>query len=112
MKCCDLYAGKLRHSITFQQMQKTPDGVGGFTRAWVDVATVHAFVNPLSGNERWQSQRVEANTTHRIFIRYRSGITPEMRVNFGGRIMQVVAVLNLEERNKWLEIQAVEGEVT
>lgn len=112
MKCCDLYAGKLRHSVAFERSVKTPDGAGGFNRTWETAATVRAMVTPLSGNERWQSQRVEANTTHRIFIRYRSDINTELRVNFGGRIMQVVAVLNIEERSKWLEIQAIEGEAT
>lgn len=112
MKCCDLYAGMLRHSIEWQQEQTTPDGMGGQTRAWATVATVRAFIKPTTGNERWHAMRTEANVTHRIFMRYRSDLTPAMRIVYNGRAFQVKAVLNIEERNKWLEVHATEGQVT
>lgn len=114
MKCCDLSAGKLRHSVNFETPTSTPDGYGGSSVAWdtVTPVTVRAFIKPMSGNERWQSQRLETNITHRIFIRYRSDLTSEMRINYGGRLMQVKALINIEERNKWFEIHAVEGKST
>ena len=112
MKCCDLYAGKLRHSIEWQKEQTVPDGAGGVTRSWVKVTDARALVNPMTGNERWQSMRTEANITHKIFMRYTTGLTPAMRIVFNGRAFQVKAILNIEERNKWLEIHATEGQAT
>ena len=56
--------------------------------------------------------RLEANTTHRIFIRYRDDFDTSDRINYAGRLMQIRAVINIEENNKWLEIYADEGAKT
>lgn len=112
MKCCELTPGMLRHSITWQEEVKTPDSGGGYSKTWQDVATDKAMVKPLRGNERWQSQRIESNITHRIFMRYKANRLPSMRIVFKSRIFQVKAILNIEERNRWYEIEAIEGEAT
>jgi SPP1 family predicted phage head-tail adaptor len=114
MKCCDLTAGKMRSVITFETPTRTPDGYGGYSVVWDAVAaiTAKAMIKPISGAEVWQAYRLESNITHRIFTRYRAGITPEMRINFGGRIMQMSPPINIEERNRWFEIHAVEGKAT
>ena len=112
MKCCELHAGKLRHTIEWQNEQTTPDGMGGESRQWVTLTTDKAWVKPTTGNERWFAMRTEANITHRIYTRYRSDVTPTMRIVFDGRPLQVKAVLNIEERDKWIEIHAIEGQAT
>lgn len=56
--------------------------------------------------------RIEANVTHRIFIRYRSDILTSDRINYNGRLMQIRALINIEERNRWIEIYADEGQAT
>ena len=112
MKCCDLIPGKLRHQITIEREQSASDGAGGSTITWDAVASPRAFIKPMSGGERLQAMRLEATVTHRIFIRYRSDLLTSDRVNYKGRLMQIRALINLEERNRWLEIYADEGEVT
>lgn len=112
MKCCDLTAGKLRHSIIWQEKIGTPDEGGGQTYTTNDVVTVRAWVKPVSTNERFFAQRVESDITHKIFLRFRTDINPAMRINLGGRLFQVKGIMNLEEQNKWLEVSAVEGEAT
>ena len=112
MKCCDLTAGKLRHSIAFERETRTADGGGGSTIVWAKIAAVSAFVKPMSGSESVQAQRLDARITHRVFIRYRNDLLTSDRINFGGRLMQIRALINLEERNKWLEIHAEEGVAT
>jgi SPP1 family predicted phage head-tail adaptor len=79
---------------------------------WVDHLTTKAYVKPTSGNERFFAMRTEANITHRIYIRYRAGILPNMRVNYDGRLMEIKSVIDIDERKKWLEIGAVEGQAT
>jgi SPP1 family predicted phage head-tail adaptor len=112
VKCCDLYAGKLRHSIVFERETRTADGAGGSSIVWGTVATVRAFVRPMSGSESVHAQRLEARITHRVFIRYRNDLLTSDRISFGGRLMQIRALINLEERNRWLEIHAEEGVAT
>lgn len=112
MKCCDLYAGKLIHSITVQRAVLTPDGAGGNTRSWIDVMTARAFVKPISGSERMYAMRIEANTTHKIYMRYTAALLTSDRIIFKGRTLEVNAVINIEERDRWLEVHAVEGVAT
>lgn len=110
MKCCDLTAGKLRHVIDIERETKTPDGIGGSYLDWSVVASPRAYIKPMSGGERFHAMRIEANITHRIYIRYQTGLREGDRINFNGRLMQIRALINLEEKNRWLEIYADEGQ--
>lgn len=112
MKCCDVTPGKLRNLITIEREQSVSDGAGGSTITWSTVATPRAFIKPMSGGERLQAMRLEATVTHRIFIRYRSDLLASDRINYKGRLMQIRALINLEERDRWLEIYADEGVAT
>jgi SPP1 family predicted phage head-tail adaptor len=112
MKCCDITPGSLRNRIKIQRQTFTPDGLGGGTNAWADYAEIRAFIKPISGSERLYSQRLEANVTHRIFIRYRADLSTTDRIAYKGRLMQIRALINLEESNRFIEIYADEGVAT
>lgn len=113
MKCCDLTSGMLRHVVDFQSQGKTSDGQGGNVLAWQTFAPgVRGFLKPLSGRERLQAGRLEANVTHLFYTRYRADIKAEHSLLYGTRRMQVRTVINVEEANKWLEISLEEGVTT
>lgn len=112
MKCCDITPGSLRHRIKIQRQTYVADGAGGGTNTWADYVELRAFIKPMSGNEKLYSMRLEAEVTHRIFIRYRDDLTTTDRINFNGRLMQIRALINLEEANKFIEIYADEGVAT
>lgn len=97
-------AGKLRHRVTIQQLVKTDDGYGGIVEAWQDVATVWAAVEPLRGSERYRAQQVQAELGHKVTMRYRAGIKPQMRLLYNGRVLEVEAVIDVEEHHRWLEL--------
>ncbi len=109
MKCCDIQAGMLRHRVQLQRQQRTPDGIGGFDIEWTTYATVSAYIAPLSGTETVVAMQIQDSTTHRLYIRYRAEILPEDRVLFGERTFNIRSVLNLEERNRFIEMRAEEG---
>ena len=96
--------GKLRHRITIQEKVTVPDGYGGVTSTWKDVATVWSSVEPLKGRELYAAQQVKAELTHRIRIRYMSGIKPEMRIAFDNRSFDIEAIIDPEERHESLEL--------
>ena len=109
MKCCDLTAGMLRHSIAIERETDTPNDSGGQSIVWATQYTLKAFIKPKSGNERVRGMQLESPLTHSVFIRYIIGILPDDRINFGGRLFQIRAVLNIEERNRWIELLCEEG---
>lgn len=112
MKCCDITPGSLRNRIKIQRETYTPDGLGGGSKTWADYAEIRAFIKPTSGSERLYSMRLEANVTHRIFIRYRDDLKTSDRISYKGRFMQIRALINLEEANRFIEIYADEGVAT
>lgn len=101
-------AGELRRRITLEQETRTSDGGGGSAQTWAPFATVYAKVAPLTGTEAGVASQVGSAVTHRVEIRYRAGVTSKMRINYGGRILNVRAVLNIEERNRELHLMCEE----
>jgi SPP1 family predicted phage head-tail adaptor len=53
--------------------------------------------------------QLQERVSHKITIRFRSGITAKMRIKFGTRMFNIRSVINIEERSRWIEIMADEG---
>lgn len=105
-----MQAGKLRKRIAIVSNKNNQETTYGQNKPDpVTVATVWGSIEPLSGRELMRAQEIVASVTHRVRIRYRSGIEPSMHVVCHDRTLGIEAVLNLEERNRELELLCVEG---
>ena len=109
MKCCEITAGKLRHRISIQRKVSNDDGMGGGVMSWQEIKSTRAMITPLSGRESLQAQRIEAETTHRLYMRYFADLEQADKVVYDGRDFNIKAIINIEERNKYLELQCKEG---
>lgn len=111
MKCCDLNSGKLKEPVTFQRKTLTSDGAGGMTQTWttISAAPTRAYVLPISGSERYASDRVEATVRLRLVVRYTSGLLESDRVQIRNRIHNIRFIDNIEFANKWLQIDVDGG---
>ena len=101
--------GELRHRLTLQQPVRTADGGGGADVAWTDVADLWASVEPLSGRETLAAERAQAIVSHRIRLRYRTGVASEMRFKLGTRLFNIRSVIDEGERRRWLVCLCEEG---
>ena len=101
-------AGRLNKRVTLQSATAARDGHGQPVETWADVATTWAAVEPIRGREYFAAQQVTAETTHRITLRYRSGVSPQWRVVFGSRTFRIESVINPLEKNERLELMCVE----
>ncbi|MCP4704012.1 MAG: phage head closure protein [candidate division Zixibacteria bacterium] len=104
-------AGQLRHTISIQEQTDVADGMGGFTTSWADISgmdAIPAAIWPLSAKESIEAMKLELVVSHKIRIRYRSGITAKNRILFGSRVFDVVSLINNDERNISLDMLAVE----
>jgi SPP1 family predicted phage head-tail adaptor len=81
-----LKEGRLRHRITLQRpgMDQDPD-TGDVVPGWEDVAEVWAEIAPLSVREYLAADAKQSEVTTRITIRYRDGITPDLRIYHAGK---------------------------
>lgn len=77
-----LAAGRLRHRISIQKPKNTQDpATGNIVTRWIDVATdVPAAIEPLSVREFIASQQMQSEISTRIVIRFREGLTADMRI--------------------------------
>lgn len=104
-------AARLNRRLTLQEPTEADDGAGGVTFGWSDVATVWAEITPLRtpNGEVLFAGKVEQRGTHRITLRYRSGLHPSMRIQYGTRLFNIRRITNVNEANVLLEIDAEEG---
>lgn len=105
-------ASRLNKRITLQEPDDTADGAGGVTKGWSDFASVWAEITPYAGNETLQALQIIGTTTHRITIRYVSGVATSMRIAYGSRIFNIRAIANPEEAYEVLVLEAEEGVAT
>jgi len=106
-----LRAGNLRHRIAIQTETSVSDGMGGFTLSWANVenmGSVPAAIWPLSAKENLDAMKLEQQITHKIRIRYQSGITSKNRIVFGSRTFNIISILNYEERNRSFDLLCLE----
>ncbi len=102
-------SSRLRHRLTLQQETRTTDQAGGYTRGWQNVADLWAEITPLSGKEKLFAGQLQSEITHKIIVRYRSGVTAGMRFIYESRAFNIRYVSNVSEADEMLEILAQEG---
>lgn len=100
--------GKLRHRVTLQKQINTQNDYGAFVTTWQDIATVWAEIKPISGREYFEANQVHSEVTTQIWLRYRDGIEPTMRVAHNGKQYEIVSVLNYQGLNKTLQLMCKE----
>lgn len=106
--------GSLDKRVTVLRFARERDAAGGFVdvwpaSGWAQVCTRWARVEPVRGRTYFEAQQARANVTHRITMRYVEGVTPDMTINYGGRRLNVVSVIDVEEAHEWLEVMAEEA---
>jgi SPP1 family predicted phage head-tail adaptor len=110
-KCCDIKAGMLTTPVAFQRKSRTRNQSGGFVDTWAPLSgsATRAHVKALSGFERLQADRVNAETKERLVCRYFPGLRPDDRVIIEGRAYNIRWVNDVERRKRWYELDLSGG---
>lgn len=97
-------AGLLRHSIQIQAGTRTTDTGGGASVSWATIAngTVWADIRPVSSAESFSGGELDEYVSHKITMRYMSGITIAHTALFGTRRFDIRSIINVQERNETL----------
>ena len=94
-----MQAGRLRKRIVIQTNTATQDAAGQPIASWANTTTRWMAIEPLSGRELLQAQALAATATHRVRMRYYSGLTVRHRLKYGTRYLEINAIRNIDERN-------------
>ena len=97
-----------RKRVTIQNKSAVSDGQGGFAESWPNGSTVWASIEPLKAYERFQAMQMQVPVTHKITMRYTDEITSASRLLYGDRVFWVKEIIDPEERQRFLIINAIE----
>ena len=100
-----VHSGTLRHRLTFLERVITVKS-GITSEEWKPAFTPMGRIETMNGREFFQAAAINRENDVRFVIRYRPGVTAEMRVSFGGEVYEITAVHNPGMRNVKLEIMA------
>lgn len=98
--------GDKQKRITFEQLVPGLNAARQPTNTWATVVTLWADFRTLAGHELLTAQQVRPETTSRIFIHGREAtISAEMRADFNGRKLQILAVYDPQEQGieTWMD---------
>ncbi len=102
--------GKLRRVVSIQAPTLTQTGTGNPQASWTTfAATVFARIEEASGKEQIQAGQLNPQRPLTIYIRYLAGVTAAMRVLYGTRTFEITSVLNVNERNREMELTCLES---
>jgi len=99
-----LFRQRADKQVTIQQ----PGVVSGINR-FTDWVTVAAAMDPQSGIERSGALDPTNVVTTSVYIEYIAGVRPKMRLAFGGRVLEIISVVNLLEQNVILHLVTKEA---
>ncbi len=97
--------GKLRHRIAIQRYVQGESEIGDPIQYWDTLCHAWASIEPISGREFWEAERIAAEITHKVTMRPTETRTiPKDRIVFDSRILEIVSVLDIEERGRELNL--------
>ena len=109
MQTLFLDPGSLRTELALQANTPVPDGSGGYTANWAEVAIVFAKIEPVSARSFFGPDQMVETVTHRITIRWRSGVAAGMRFVRHGRIFDIVTAHDPDDTGRYLVCRSREA---
>ena len=95
-----IHAGMMRERVLLQKPATNRTGLGSANLEWEDVAEVWASVNGVTAREFLLAGQQQTNISHRVQMRYLTGLTHQMRILWRGRTFEIVSILERENRSQ------------
>ena len=100
--------GELRHRITFQKPVISTNENGFEIETYENYKTVWAKVSNLSGKEYFEAAAIQKEKTVKLLIRAGVNVDESMRIFFNEKNYNIIFIDNINYRNKYIEIKALE----
>lgn len=85
--------GRLRERVTIQQAAEARNALGETTLSWATFAERWASVEGVTAREALGAGQLDVSITHRVRLRYVTGLTQQMRLIWRGRTLEIVSLL-------------------
>ena len=93
-------AGKLRERITVQIASGSTNTLGETVLSWANSTAVWASVEGVSARESLLYNQQDITVTHRVRLRYMPGLTQNMRFSWRSRTLEIVSLLERDNRTE------------
>lgn len=105
--------GQMDKRITLEENVPTEDEGGGQVEDWQPIGTFWARVRPLRGRELVYGTERTAEFNHEVTMDYQASILTiprdSLRINWAGKILNVISATNIDEKNYQIQMLAREG---
>ncbi|MEW9806809.1 phage head closure protein [Mesorhizobium marinum] len=101
--------GSLRTELSLQASTVSPDGLGGHSQSWIEVATLFARIEPVAASSVFGADQSMETVTHRVTIRWRPGVASGMRFVKQSRIFDIVTAHDPDDSARYLVCRAREA---
>ena len=99
----DCVIGSLRHRVVLERPVRTTRDGGTAIISWASVGSAFARIEQVAGREIEIADGIAARVTHKVLMRHRADVLPQMRIVAGARILEIDAVLDHDGRGRWLQ---------
>lgn len=95
-------ASRCRHYVDFQEKTETPDGEGGFTEVWANIAGATGIpceILPITAERQAQMRSWNVIATHYLKVRSNIPVEEVGRAVFGSRYFYVKTLEDIQTRD-------------
>ncbi|MBM6781446.1 phage head closure protein [Bacteroides mediterraneensis] len=96
-----MQAGLLRDWVEIQQETVERDQLGGETRKWETILRTRARIQDKSGDLKEENREAVFTAIKNVSIRYRPGITRNMRLSWGGENYRILSIDRNRKNMSW-----------
>lgn len=96
-----MQAGLLRDWVEIQQETVERDQMGGETRKWETILRTRARIQDKSGDLKEENREAVFTAIKNVSIRYRPGITRNMRMSWGGENYRILSIDRNRKNMSW-----------
>jgi SPP1 family predicted phage head-tail adaptor len=103
----------LRYLLSIQKIVLTPDGGGGFSTSWENIATnptVHADISSAGESERYLAMKNQLRKLYHIRIRYRNDLDTSMRLHGSAGSFEILSLQDMDGKRHMLDLLAEKDE--
>jgi SPP1 family predicted phage head-tail adaptor len=94
--------GQMTARLALETPRDVPDGQGGATTTWQEIAALWARIEPVSTVQAELASGEAGTITHRIWIRHRGDVQAGDRFRKGNRVMMIKLVHDPDETGRYL----------
>lgn len=101
----NIQAGEMNQRIDLFELLETPGRAGGNIKEWRRIKTLFARVRPLTGTERFASDRIEGVGGFHVIVRNQRGLNEKQSLCWDGRRHGIKWIKARGPRSLYIEIE-------